>query len=291
MYKLHLLLVTIVLTSANTVIADDSLNSLWRDSFVPRYTEPPRSEIRKAKKLFRRHFSGEDISILQAEWSELGYDLMPWKTNDREFVLLRENENRREGRGFFVFSGDDVGSSLVIQAPHGKSDLHTGRLAAKLMTEHRIVAGAWNTAPRRYEENGIALNADMGKRSNSYFAAFTEALGAERKDITTLQLHGFSNQNRMTESGANADAIVSPGVKQSKSHTDAYHVCLRRQLGKNVLLFPRDVNELGGTLNISGEILRQYHSLGFIHLELSKGLRDELRRKRKLRSHLVNCLE
>lgn len=228
---------------------------------------------------------------MQAAWRELDYDLVLWQKDEREYFLLQESENRREGRGFYVFSVDAANSALVLQAPHGKSDLYTGKIATKLMTEHKIAAGAWNTAPRRFEQNDITVDADMGKHSNSFFAAFTQALGAERKNVTTLQLHGFSGANRNTEAGASADAIISPGVKKSNKLTDKYEACLRQQLDKNVLLYPRDVNELGGTLNISGEILRQYRSHGFIHLEINKGLRGELRKSRKLRAHLITCLQ
>lgn len=290
-YKIYLFCLIAVLSSVNVMAANDSLNSTWRDTFVSTYTEPSRSEFKKAKKLFKRQFDGEDSADLVLGWQEIGYELVKWQKEDRVFFILKENEGKRFGRGFFVFPIDGVDSTLVLQVPHGKSDLYTGKIGAKLMTEHKFLAGAWNTAPRRYEENGIAVNADMGKHRNSFFAAFTQAVGAERKDIVTLQLHGFSGSNRETDAGANADAIVSPGVKKSRKRTDAYHVCLRQNLDKNVLLYPRDVNELGGTLNISGEILRQYRSHDFIHLELNKGLRDELRKKRKLRTHLISCLQ
>ncbi|MDH3695066.1 MAG: hypothetical protein OER96_10915, partial [Gammaproteobacteria bacterium] len=283
--------VILVLTSINVMAASDSLNSVWRDSFVSTYTEPSRSEFKKAKKLFKRQFAGEDSADLVLDWQEIGYDLMKWQKGDRELFILKENESKRLGRGLFVFPIDGVDGALVLQVPHGKSDLYTGKIAAKLITEHKFLAGAWNTAPRRYEQNGVAVNADMGKHTQSFFSAFTEALAVARKDTITLQLHGFSGLNRKTEAGANADAIVSPGVKKSRPLSDAYHACLRQELGKNVLLYPRDVNELGGTLNISGEILRQYRSHEFIHLELNKGLRDELRKKREIRKHLINCLQ
>ncbi len=288
---MRLVVFVLLLANMNILVADDTLNSLWRGSFVPAYTEPSRSEFKRAKKLFNNHFAGEEPSQLESSWRELGYELIKWQESGRDFYVLREIENQRLGRGFFVFPADGAHSRLVLQIPHGKTDLYTGKIGTQLMVEHVFIAGIWNTAPRRYDKNDVSVNADMGKHTNSYFAAFTEALGAEREHIVTIQLHGFSGLNRTTVTAANADVIISPGMKKANSVTDAYHTCLHDRLGKNVLLFPRDVNELGGTLNISGKILRKYGWHEFVHLELSKGLRTELKKHRKSRAHLIDCLQ
>jgi hypothetical protein len=291
MFRILAVALLLLVIKAQMVAADDSLNAIWRDSFVSTYTEPSRSEFNRAQKLFRRLFKGDTSAEVIAAWRELGYELAQWESQQRDFYLLREREDRRLGRGFFVFAADEFDSDLILQMPHGKSDLYTGRIGAQLMTEHPINAAAWNTAPRRYDENGITINADMGKHKNSFFTAFTDGMASEKKDTVTIQLHGFSGLNRKTMAAAGADVIVSPGVKKANERTDAYHACLRERLKKNILLFPKDVNELGGTLNISGEILSKYRSHAFIHLELNKGLRTELRKKREIRAHLIDCLQ
>ena len=66
--------------------------------------------------------------------------------------------------------------------------------------------------------------------------------------------------------------------------------CLKTQLGLKVLLYPYEVSELGATTNSQGQLLQSLGHQGFLHLEMNKKLRENLRKQQALRKKLLLCL-
>ncbi|MDF3291672.1 hypothetical protein [Streptomyces silvisoli] len=88
-----------------------------------------------------------------------------------------------------------------VQAPHPRSDLRTGRLAAEVFDRAPggvlVLAGALRTA-------GEGDCADVAHRADSAFDAVCEALVA--RGLPAIQVHGFADA-----SAPGHDVVVSPG--------------------------------------------------------------------------------
>ncbi len=95
----------------------------------------------------------------------------------------------------------------------------------------------------------------------------------------------------MSEAGRNAGWILSSGSKKITDTLRKLQNCLQGVLSEEVLIYPRDVLELGGTTNISGKIMRQYGHSGFVHIEINRAIRDQLREDATVRQSFGGCLE
>ena len=247
-------------------------------------------EITRARTLFERTLKGEESLILKQEWLELGYTLQTVVENKRTFLTLVEAHNAKFGRGFYLFNLRPQ-IPLALQAPHSFRDLHTEELAIKLSLQHDVAASAWNTVPRSFRAQGMSVHADMAHLTKSYFRAFSQAFATVYPAGTVLQLHGFSQQKRKTSAGARADVIISSGSKIPSPIVLAAGHCLKqRMVDTEVYIYPQDVSELGGTKNTVAQSLREVGHTGFVHLELSKQLREDLIKQSKLRHLIIDCL-
>ena len=145
--------------------------------------------------------------------------------------------------------------------------------------------------PRSFKDRGNVVNADMAHLPQSYYRAFSQAFAAVFPAGHILQLHGFAKQKRTTSAGARADIIISSGTNPPSPVVLATGGCLKQRLtGREVYIYPQDVLELGGVTNTIGHSLRDVGHAGFIHLELSKQLRERMIRQGELRRIVLDCL-
>ena len=269
-------------------IGAETLESQWRDSQSREYQQPTAEELARAEALFRRAFAGESGATLAADWAALGLQIASVTENDRVFTVIREKPDQRRGRGFYAFTAP--APTPVLQAPHALSDQHTGVIAMRLFRAGRFAAGAWSTAPRSYEDDeDETVNADMARRPDSYFIAFSHAAAAQSGRVV-VQLHGFAAEKRKTEAGRTAGAIVSAGQSPATPASEQTARCLSGVFTEPVLLYPNQINDLGALVNPVGKALRALGNAGFVHIELALPVREQLRNDAGLRGRFGTCL-
>lgn len=254
----------------------DSLAKLRSDaSRDGSYRLPGAEELRGAEDLFRRTLlrSGA-LEGLQAAWGSLRYELQPLRDRGTDYLVLREREDSKTGRGFYVFRPGPV-PAVALEAPHSSFDKYTGEIALSLMLEGQFNAGAWSTIPR--------AQADLAHLSDSYFQAFTAAYARVYPRGVIVQLHGFDQDKRKSRSAAEADMILSGCSADAGSWMRRLSDAMKKSLSEIVKLFPDDVKDLGGTGNAQAQILRDAGYDGFAHMEMSQELRQRLTEEPALR--------
>ncbi|MCB1778275.1 MAG: hypothetical protein KDI50_12645, partial [Candidatus Competibacteraceae bacterium] len=225
-----------------------------------------------------------------ADWAALGYKIEQITDNNQLFTIVRERPDQRWGRGFYAFAALPAGYP-VLQAPHSFFDQNTGSIALRLFAQGRFAAGAWNTVRRSYRNSGgEKVDADMAHLPESPFIAFSRAVAFARPASAILQLHGFAAENRKTQAGRTAGAIISAGQHQPTPAVDQTVRCLDALFAEPILLYPTQVQELGGTTNAIGQTLRELGSKAFVHIELAQPLRDQLRDNKTLQWQFGDCL-
>ena len=268
-----------------------TLETQWRNSQSPTYQAPSAAELAQAEQLFQRTFTRTTDATLAADWAVLGFQWERVDVNGRTFTVLRERPDQLQGRGFYAFSAAADGAP-ILQAPHPLSDRHTGVIALRLFESGSFTAGAWSTAPRRYEtDDDQVVNADMAHLPESYWIAFSRAAVRSRPASAVIQWHGFASEKRKTAAGRQAGAIVSAGQQQPTRSAVQTARCLDAVFAEPVLLYPDQIKELGGTTNQIGQVMRALGSTGFVHIELARPLREQLRVNFELQHQLGRCLE
>lgn len=243
-------------------------------------------DLEFSQSLFRRTLAasetGADFEKLAELWQVLGFNLESYSEAQQSFWLLRKVEHDRAGEGVFILR---VGrptetQQLLLQAPHSVTDYHTGDIVFELFSTSSAKAAAWNTRPRRTLcESGCT---DLTHRDDSVFHVFTLAFASEFPRSLTVQIHGFSQSKRKTLAGREAEFIISSGSPQSSSLSKNLAETLAKRFEKDdVRLFGaaeahRSVSELGATKNLQFQALQTFDYNGFLHIELSRELRQRL---------------
>jgi hypothetical protein len=234
---------------------------------------PPTAELHALKDRLKLVFKDESAGDWQAftlrQVDHLSYD------------TLQELPKAKQGRGFFAIKKLS-GKNLLLQAPHADSDLYTGKIASRLFTEGEFKAAQWNTVKRSIS--------DMAHTPNTYWQIFTQAFAEQYPDGKIIQIHGYDQDSRKTEAGETSDMILSAGHKSPPSWLQKVADCLKQAFPQRVSLYPYDVKELGGTQNIQGQLLQDIGHNGFLHIEMSKTMRQQLLDNSGIRKQLLDCL-
>lgn len=211
------------------------------------------------------------------DWQSLQ---MQQNTNG-DFITLEESPAAKQGRGFFAVR-KQASKNWLLQAPHADSDLYTGKIASRLFLEGDFKAAQWNTVKRDLS--------DMAHTPNTYWQMFTQAFAEQYPDAKIIQLHGFDPSQRKTQAGEAIDMILSAGQQIAPLWVQQTAGCLKKAFPKRVGLYQSDVQELGGTTNVQGQLLRNLGHDGFLHIEMSKSLRGQLLEDAGLRKRFIDCL-
>jgi hypothetical protein len=247
-------------------------------------------ETRRAEELFVRLLRGEREEDIQQDLTELGFILDQVQAGRDTLTVIRESEDRRTGKGLYVFRNDPT-KMVLLQAPHRFKDLDTGTIVARIMEESGFAAAAWNTVPRWYDEDGHRVDADLSHTRTSHFNAFTRAFIRVHPGGQVAQLHGFDPDKRDSAAGRSASIVVSSGTKDPGSAATRAAACLKSMLrAEKTLLYPLDIQDLGATTNTNGAEVRSLGSTAFVHLEVSRDLRKWLRKDADLRRVVIDCL-
>lgn len=192
------------------------------------------------------------------------------------------------GRGLFAYRPG--GLQILLSAPHQFHDIRTGEIAGLMFEELGMSAVAFNTAPRSLRLSDGRLS-DLGKLTATHFNFFHLAFHAAFPEGRVVQLHGFAAEKRESAAARSADIILSNGTERPDAGTKAVAGCLRRA-GILARIYPDEVTELGGTTNATlAALISAGSPVGsFLHVEMSRPLRDQLSKDPQLRFVFGTCL-
>lgn len=278
--------------SAGSSDLSTQLRSHWQESSRAAVWRSPviaeRDAIREATRLAIAG-SNECTAAMREQVRQrltpIDFELLEWPSRAKpDFLVIREKEGKRRGGGFYVIRcGKTV--PLVLQAPHSFYDVGTGNLVRKLFAEGNARAAFWNTV-HRYKASADEKRedpihpADVAHEPGNLFHA--AAMGAAANaEIKFVQVHGFAATEQIP-----FEIILSSGQKSLMA------VPLREPfeaLGK-VALYGEETGELGAATNAQGRALNRSKPGRFLHIELTRDLRKQLSKSRKLREQLLKAL-
>jgi hypothetical protein len=248
--------------SAHAMALDTSLaRAITNQVYFP----PSPAEVAQATRLFQRTLLARSMAPDLADaWTAVGFEITEVAAAQETLWLLAEPSENERGRGWYLIRPHHA-APVALQAPHAKNDLHTGRIALQLFLSGnaRVLAAATIS---RHE-------ADMAHLDNTFIQALTLAFAESYPTGRVVQLHGFSAAKHPK---ARADMIVSAGTPSPQPWLALVDQTLTRTTALAVRSYPEEIQELGGTLNAQGRALRRVGETEFLHVELSKALRERL---------------
>jgi hypothetical protein len=243
------------------------------------YVAPTLAELTRAKELFQRTLqdrrNGEE---LRTNWAALGLEFQEVATAKETLWLLSEPAGKENGRGWYLFRPNHQ-SSIALEAPHARNDIHTGIIALRLFLDGQARVLAASTITRH--------RADMARLEDTFFQAFTLAFAAACPTGLVVQLHGFEAGNHRS---VQADIIASAGTRSPELWLTELALQLKKATSLPVLAYPNDTKVLGATLNAQGRALQKNGHCRFLHLEMSMELRERLTREDELRRTILDCV-
>ncbi len=286
------LIMTQGVASAGSSDLSTQLKSHWKESSQAAVWRSPviaeRDALREATRLAIAG-SAECAATMREQVRQrltpIDFELLEWPSREKpEFLVMREKAGKRRGGGFYVIRCGKA-APLVLQAPHSFYDVGTGKLVRKLFAEGNARAAFWNTvhrykaSPDEKREDPIHP-ADVAHEPGNLFHA--AAMGAAANaEIKFVQVHGFAATEQIP-----FEIILSSGQKSLKA------VPLRGKfeaLGK-VALYGEETRSLGAATNAQGRALNRSKPGRFLHIELTRDLRRQLSKSRKLRQQFLNAL-
>lgn len=276
---------------SNAEVEDALLQERWQSSRVVDPSVLPEGEIAEVEVLLARSLDHAMDPQTEQAWAELGFETETLRLQEDPCHLLYERHDSRLGRGMFLLCPTRSRSSTLL-IPHGFHDRLTAEIGMLLATEGRFRAVAWNTTPRDLSAEGEpdATSHDVAHAKESYFTGLARAASVLGIRGPIVQLHGFAPYLRTTAAGRSARAILSSGTSVPHESTLVASACLGRALGERLLVYPTEVNELGGTRNRVAAVLRDWGRRDFLHIELSFALRRRLLEDESVRQSITRCL-
>ncbi len=199
-------------------------------------------------------------------------------------AIVREGHESR-GAGLFAMRCGPA-RPIVWQAPHALHDTHTGEIVRHLFVESGARAAMWNTV-HRYRSTPRELKtdpvhpADVTREHGSLFQAATVGFVVADPRLRVVQVHGFAAGT------APHAAILSTGDPDAPP--TALSAALAPVFG-DVAAFGEDVERLGGTTNVQGQMLRKWPEARFLHVELSPDARALMLRDADLRARFARTV-
>ncbi|MCA9148834.1 MAG: hypothetical protein KDA92_06030 [Planctomycetales bacterium] len=241
---------------------------LIQASNVKKFVPATRSDLDQCEELFRRTFVGPRDETLVTDWKVSGWRLRQLSIDGHDVFVVYEDRQHLRGWGFYVIVPDRL-PGVALQAPHSFADELSRELALLCMAEGSFATCAWNTVRRD--------RIDVAHQIDHPFSSFTKALIESQPEAYVIQLHGFAQEKRKTPQGTVSDLIISNGDRFPAPAVRKAAVLMQTNFPYGrVRLYPQEINELGATTNVQGELLRQHSSDRFIHFEMSRPLRNKL---------------
>lgn len=208
---------------------------------------------------------------------------------------VRELPDNHIGGGIYIVRQGPVPRERIVQVPHSFFDVGTLEIGTELAnaavaralfvnTVHRYQAGR----PRQSDdEDREEAPADLAHQEATFFQRLTASALMALPQLQVIQVHGFGD-GAVPES-MQAAVVVSPGAAGAGAE-EAARVAARLAalLGRErVFLFPRDTRKFGAQTNMQGRLVATYRSATFLHLELSRTMRANLRQDMELRRAFI----
>ena len=251
---------------------------------------PDTKELHDAQTIFNMLFNGLYTDRLMMLTEKHHFILERVSIGGKLYLIMREEESHKTGRGFYLFPSEPVSGRNALQMPHGVKDIHTGRIGIALFLEGDFNGAALNSVPRHYKQGAETVTADLADFSQSYFIAFSRSYALNFPEGYMIQLHGFSAGKRKTRAGSESVFIVSPGIRSRDHVLEKFDRCLENNYGVISGLYPLEVRELGGTQNRIGKVLREMGHKRFLHLEINRNMRNQMVKAQHLRGKLIKCI-
>jgi hypothetical protein len=226
------------------------------------------------------------LFVVAMHLQDTNFELVPTKLGGAPAVAVCETPLHHRGGGVYFFRLGAVPRERLVQVPHSFFDLGTLEIGRELA--HATLARALfvNTVHRHQgakfsfaeEEDVGDAPADLAHQAQSFYQSLTLAALATLPQLQVLQVHGFAD-GAVVEY-PQAAVVVSAGAAPA-GEAEAARVAgqLATLLGPDrVLLYPRDTHKLGARSNQQGRAVAQVPFATFLHLELSRSLREELLR-------------
>jgi len=288
--------------------AEEAALRLWPEPGPVAYTPPDPDQSEALAGLLRRMLAEPPTSpaALHGLAARAGFTVQAWEVDGQRYLAAIEEETRRTGGGAYVVRvGASTSRPVILQAPHAFFDLGTERIALDLMFAGRSWPRALfvNTVHRYLGADGqrrrqSASPADPCHSPQHLFAVATAAALDVLPGAEVVQLHGFGDDSEETEDTASAasvaqpQAIVSGGrAAVATPRSQAVATRLREALGVDVALFPTEIGRLGGTTNVQGRAILARGAAEFVHIEMSRTLREQLRRDPAARERFAAALQ
>lgn len=259
----------------SNINAVSQLKQLYIDSKATVYRSLSYSEFEMATSLFQTLLHGQ-INSERVMHSLQSLGLMLVHLDKYNTAII---DHKKRGWGFYIIR-HDIPAQNLISIPHRYHDIGTGSIGYKLMKNHPYRAIAFNTAHRKIS--------DLAHTKYTIFNAFHRAFSLEYKEEFIYQLHGFSKIKHGASDPENVNAIISSTTFPTQQ-VEKIAQCIS-SLGYEARVFGKDVFELGGTTNHQSKMLKENGYLNFIHIELNKLLRDNLRSDKILHNKIQRCL-
>lgn len=257
------------------------------------FQAPSKEDSEKAYTLFCALFKNQTLpKEIKAKWNKLGMIAEEIMCGKSKFIVVYEKENRKEGRGFFMFCRNTHRKKMAIEAPHRFFDRKTGRIGYLLMLTGYYTAGAWNTVHRYQTPNNVENNSDMAHNPNTFFNSYTRAfLNTMPPDSAMIQLHGFYAKKHIYKN-TYPSLVLSEGKSKPTPNFMLYADEIKKVLRTKIFIYPEDdLETLSAKGNISAETFeKQSKGQIFIHFEMSNDVRKLLLKNSGIRYKLSEKL-
>lgn len=192
--------------------------------------------------------------------------------------LLSEAPDMRRGAGALALRIGPA-APVIVEAPHTFFDVGTlavaldafdaGRCRALLInTVHRYASGRPDAEAKEGEEDGGDAPSDVAHAASSFFLSAHRSLLAAEPGAWTVQLHGFADDR-----APSVEVILSASVTSAPLGPVAARA--RAVLGDTIRRYPEEIRVLGALTNVQAAASRDAGA-PFLHVELSRTLRDRL---------------
>ena len=272
--RVTLLAATMLLLMSACIHRRDPLHEWLQAGYSASYRAPLPTESDQLAAAFAHALRGDGAS----GWEALGYEL--FVVGDEHAV--REVSPPTRGWGTYVFRTGDS-RALVVQAPHGESDLGTDQIAFDLYRAARARVLALNSAHRSLD------GADQANAVGAPFGLLGREAGRPAIDAMVVQVHGYGEATASNHGLAARSVVLSNGTRAPDPALHALAGCLS-QAGFDARLFPMQASYPGGTRNAVRAGMAEAGAGRFVHLELGEVLRRDLVRDDDLLQRFAACL-
>ena len=296
-FSLLILLWIVTFAGAFEASANDDWRTVGESKIVETkgYKPPDMATFMQLEKAFDQAFRTDDLQLL----SEF-YQTRLKGDGQQSLSVLKSAQNIGWGTltlnpAATFTNANNEHKAMFLQVPHRFFDKWTADIANHWLQTGRFKVGMTNTVSRHIgREAKPPYNSDFSTAPNNPLVAATRAFINSFADPLVLQLHGFSPKKRKSVDAQHADLILSHGANLPYPYLKTLTqgaMCVEKDMGLKVLVYPKDVQELGGTKNLVGKQLRKKgYFQRFMHIEMSDVLRKKLRDSSELSIQLLNCL-